>query len=317
MGQHTEISWCDSTFNGWLGCTKVSPGCANCYAEMLMDTRYGKVKWGKGNPRVRTSAANWKLPLKWNKEAAIFSHTNVIPPKVFCASLSDWLDDEVPIEWLADLLKLIHDTPNLDWLLLSKRPENWRERIERVLILANGGDPNDQDWFARHGDTFPNCEFADWLNEWTGENPPANILIGASVENQPMLDKRIPELMKIPAKVRFLSVEPLLEEIKLPFPSGASITNQKFPDGFEHWSDNQREQWFLGTARGTYIARCSIGIDWVIVGGESGQKKRPFDCDWARSLRDQCKAAGVGFFMKQVDKVRAIPDDLMIREFPK
>jgi protein gp37 len=132
MGKTTEISWCDMTFNPWIGCTKVSSGCKACYAETLMDHRYHKVNWGKGNPRQRTSASNWKQPLKWNRDyeraaeasddaQCVAPAGSVLPPfayrpRVFCASLADWLDNEVPIEWLADLLRLIHDTPNLDWL---------------------------------------------------------------------------------------------------------------------------------------------------------------------------------------------------------
>src|SRR5690242_15285899 len=121
MGQNSNIEWTDHTFNPWIGCSKVSPGCANCYAETLMDNRYGRVKWGKGNPRSRTSAANWSLPRRWNRSARFLCDCAIpLPedreslcccrcglylrrPRVFCASLSDWLDDEVPIEWLADL----------------------------------------------------------------------------------------------------------------------------------------------------------------------------------------------------------------------
>src|SRR5581483_1094173 len=155
MSENTKIEWCDHTFNPWMGCTKVSPGCANCYAETMMDHRYGKVRWGKGKPRQRTSSANWKLPLKWNKKLSyrctscgtVFPDSELeevlgwecldcntvcspVRPRVFCASLADWLDDEVPIEWLADLLALIYSTPNLDWLLLTKRPQNWATRMD-------------------------------------------------------------------------------------------------------------------------------------------------------------------------------------------
>src|SRR6188474_2093121 len=125
MAEKTSISWTDSTFNPWIGCTKVSEGCKNCYAENTTRARVlrsqGHETWGKGKQRSRTSAATWKNPLRWNSEVAVhpdYRH------KVF-PSLCDWLDDEVPIEWLADFLKLIHDTPHLDWLNLTKRPENW------------------------------------------------------------------------------------------------------------------------------------------------------------------------------------------------
>lgn len=309
----SNIEWTDFTFNGWIGCTKVSPGCAHCYAETLMDTRYGRVKWGKGNPRVRTSAANWKLPVRWNREAGEKFQSDwnlngcskpgcgfpdgkpcigcgliIRRPRVFCASLSDWLDDEVPIEWLADLLKLIHDTPNLDWLLLTKRPENFHSRM--ILVL---------EYIYNKPSTYPSLW--QWCYAWahrTQHSAPSNIWLGTSVENQAMADKRIPELLKIPAKVRFLSVEPMLEKIDLKLTKPMPIHDDVYGDQHEYYEVNR-------------------GIHWAIVGGESGQKKRPFNCDWARSLRDQCKAAGVAYFFKQVDKVQPIPSDLMIREFPK
>ena len=117
--KESKIEWTTHTFNPWIGCTKVSPGCAHCYAETLMDTRYGRAKWGKGNPRSRTSAGNWKQPKRWDKEAAKLGERH----RVFCASLADVFDGEVANEWRDALWKLIEATPNLDWLLLTKRPE--------------------------------------------------------------------------------------------------------------------------------------------------------------------------------------------------
>lgn len=311
MGQ-TKIEWCDFTFNPWIGCSKVSPGCANCYAETLMDKRYGKVKWGKGRARIRTSESNWKLPLKWNREASKFAEAalgygtsvGMHPAKrqrVFCASLADWLDDEVPIEWLADLLKLIHDTPNLDWLLLTKRPENARTRTLSVMT-----------YWATHG----GGDAAAWLDGWrSGKNPPANVWVGTSVEDQARADERIPKLLKIPARVRFLSVEPLLGPIR-----------------FGAFSEDMMQ-----------------GIHWAIFGGESGTGARPCKVEWIRDGVRQCKAAGVACFVKQLGALPEItpqgydpisgrvqatmrmfgikdkkggdmsewPEDLRFREFPK
>lgn len=255
MGKTTEISWCDSTFNPWIGCTKVSPACTNCYAETLMH-RWGKDLWGKGQPRQRTSAANWKQPLAWEKQAAATG----IRRKVFCGSLCDWLDAEVPIEWLADLLDLIRQTPNLDWLLLTKRPELWGERI----CGATG-------YWGYEGQ-IGHCGATDaWAFgfDWLHFRFPANVWIGATVENQEMADKRIPELLKIPARVRFLSCEPLLGPVDLLNPCGSKV-------------------FWIGA-----------GVHLVICGGEGGPHARPMHPDWARSLRDQCKAAGVPFFFKQ------------------
>src|SRR6266851_4815308 len=104
--ENSKIEWTDHTFNPWIGCQKVSPGCDHCYAEFLMDHRYGRVKWGPHGERKRTSEANWKLPRRWAK------HTSGHRPRVFCASLADWLDNKVPREWRSDLGHLIEDTPS-------------------------------------------------------------------------------------------------------------------------------------------------------------------------------------------------------------
>lgn len=120
MGEKTEIAWCDSTFNPWIGCTKVSPACDRCYAEAMMDTRYGRVTWGAGEDRSRTSAANWQQPRRWNKQAEATGKR----PFVFCASLADVFDNEVDRRWRHDLFSLIEQTPSLVWLLLTKRIGN-------------------------------------------------------------------------------------------------------------------------------------------------------------------------------------------------
>lgn len=266
MAENSKIEWTDHTFNPWRGCTKVSPGCANCYAETLSH-RNPKVlgEWGKGKPRVRASAAMWREPLKWNQaeESKRVSHSEFVEnhrPRVFCASLADWLDDEVPIEWLADLLALIHATPNLDWLLLTKRPQNWSERLAACAPFREVGSP----------------QFL-WELNWLAQGvPPANVWIGTTVEDQQRADERIPHLLNIPAKVRFLSCEPLLGPVDL------SAFIGRVPN-----------------ITGERIDPYNFGLDWVIAGGESGPKARPMHPDWARSIRDQCAAAGVAYHFKQ------------------
>lgn len=114
MAENSKIEWTDHTFNPWMGCTKVSPACDNCYAENLMGTRYGRVKWGLGEPRVRTK--DWSKPRKWNRDTP--------GAFVFCASLADVFDNEVLQEWRDDLFALIRETPALTWLLLTKRIGN-------------------------------------------------------------------------------------------------------------------------------------------------------------------------------------------------
>lgn len=290
MGRQTEINWCDSTFNPWIGCTKVSPGCAHCYAETLMDTRYGRVKWGAGQPRQRTSVANWKKPIQWNREqekltAQFGNRTPEGRPRVFCASLADWLDEEVPIEWLADLLALIQATPSVDWLLLTKRPQNWRAQIEAVFECFNAGERSEVGG-ARD-------VMLDWCDRWLAGGAPANVWIGTTVEDQNCADERIPELLKIPARIRFLSCEPLLERIDLAY------TCFNGADSF-------------GTMP---------GIHWVIAGGESGPGARPMMRQWVIDIRDQCETAKVAFLFKQwggVNKAKTgrLLDGLTYDELP-
>lgn len=243
MGKDTKIEWASHTFNFVIGCTKVSEGCVNCYAEALMDHRMKKVKWGPGQERVRTSEGNWRKPIKWDREAAEAGRRD----RVFCASLADWLDHEIKIEDLADLLELISRTPNLDWLLLTKRPQNFWDRLEQVVSYT---------------DCNRDCEFCGRCvaMEWLDCEPPPNVWVGATVENQRRADERIPELLKIPARVRFLSCEPLLGAIDM---------------------------------------HGGAGINWVICGGESGRGARPMNPSWARELRDDCVRAGVPFLFKQ------------------
>ena len=133
MAENSKIGWCDHTFNGWIGCTKVDPGCDHCYAE-ARDKRFSKgIHWGPGALRHRTSAANWKKPLQWNWAAK----TQGIRYKVFCASLSDVFDNEVDPEWRSDLFELIRKTPHLDWLLLTKRIGNVLDIINSIGSNTN------------------------------------------------------------------------------------------------------------------------------------------------------------------------------------
>ena len=256
MAENSKIEWTDHTFNPWIGCTKVSPGCAHCYAEYLMDTRMGRAQWGKGNPRSRTSATNWRKPKQWNKR----ERPDQARQRVFCSSLADWLDEEVPTEWRVDLLKLIHTTTSLDWLLLTKRPENFQSLMEAAL---KAGSAEDQAWIG-------------WMNDWGNGKVPHNVWIGTSVEDQQRANERIPKLLEIPARIRFLSCEPLLGPVNL-FKKKPSAV----PAGWQG------------------ALNPISGIDWLICGGESGANARPMHPDWALSLRDQCGKAGIAFLFKQ------------------
>lgn len=181
--ENSKIEWTDHTFNPWIGCTKVSPGCQHCYAEALAG-RFGKAEWGPTAHRVQTSAANWRKPLGWARKAKATGKR----ARVFCASLADVFEDRHEVNgWRVSLLELIELTHSLDWLLLTKRPEN----VTRLIEQAAGRSV--QSFFER--------------------NP--HVWIGTSVENQEQADKRIPLLLDVPAPVRFLSCEPLLGPVDL------------------------------------------------------------------------------------------------------
>jgi protein gp37 len=231
----TAIAWAKSTFNGWMGCVHVSPACEHCYAESLVRDRMGfsvsgskkKSVWGLNADRQLTSDANWRNPLKWDREAA---RTGEFWP-VFCASLADVFEDRRDLDpWRARLFDLIEATPHLTWLLLTKRPD-------RIFDLTP----------------------ARWRS-----GCPSHVWMGTTVEDNRRADERIPRLLRVPAVVRFLSLEPQLESIRLD------------------------------------LAGRHSGVHWVITGGESGPKARPYNPDWARGVIAHCRAAGVAAFVKQL-----------------
>lgn len=159
MAENSKIEWTDHTFNPWMGCAKVSPACDNCYAENLMDTRYGQVRWGVGQPRRRTSASTWSTPRKWQRQAAMTGQR----PFVFCASLADVFDNEVEPQWRADLFEGIHETPDLVWLLLTKRIGNVLKMMERIRMPRNvafGATMANQAEYDRDADKLANVKFA-------------------------------------------------------------------------------------------------------------------------------------------------------------
>jgi protein gp37 len=261
--ENSNIEWTDHTFNPWMGCTKVGPGCDNCYAEARMDKRLHQVQWGPGAPRKRTSEAYWREPLAWDKQSANVVASGGRRTRVFCASLADVFDNEVPPAWRTELFELIRNTPNLDWLLLTKRISNAIKMIDEALDdMEPGGDA---------------------IGSW----PWDNVWIGATIVNQAEAERDIPKLLAVPARVRFLSMEPLLGPVdltRIPIGGGGG----RF-EGDEIITANVLRRAHLDAPR----------VHWVIVGGESGPKARPMNPNWARSLRDQCDKAGAAFFFKQ------------------
>lgn len=261
MAQNTKIEWADHTFIPWEGCQKVGPGCDHCYAE-TRNARFGggvATNWGPGAPRRRTSASNWRKPLAWQAEA---KRTGT-RPRVFCASLADVFDNAVPSDWRSDLFELIDRTPDLDWLLLTKRIGNAAQMLR---------------------------------DDWERDCFPPNVWLGATVVNQDEADRDVPKLLAVPARVRFLSCEPLLGPVDLnriheECDGGLGHSWESCLNGkrFSPWVDIDEDPMIPGHPK----------IDWVIAGGESGPGARPMHPDWVRSLRDQCKDAGVPFFFKQ------------------
>lgn len=268
MAEHSNIEWTDSTFNPWEGCQKVGPGCDHCYAENR-NARFGggvAVNWGPGAPRRRTSRSNWAKPLLWEREHEAFMLAHGRRRRVFCASLADVFDNEVPAEWRADLFALIERTPHLDWLLLTKRIGNAAE----MMFLARGG----------HLPLLPNV----WL--------------GATVVNQAEADRDIPKLLAVPARVRFLSIEPMLGPIDLTRTVLHSGPFKPAPGAGRAWQGIKTVNVTMNALKpGAKSGRPALS--WVIAGGESGPHARPAHPDWFRSLRDQCAAAGVPFLFKQ------------------
>lgn len=282
MGKNTTIAWTDHTFNPWIGCQKISPGCQFCYAEretfVRMQQANGIKLWGPNSVRHHTTVNYWAEPLRWNNQVywqctkctwrgkmemkvgqicpLCGSKISLARQRVFCASLADVFEDGPTLDmWRAQLFDLIAETPNLDWLILTKRIDIAAEMLP-----------------------------TEWLHGiW-----PRNAWIGTSVENQEYYDRRVPFLAKLDrAPIRFLSIEPMLGPIRL------------------------------------YREAEVVGFNWVIVGGESGPRCRPFDPEWARQIKFECGSIGVPFFMKQLgghpdrrEEMGKFPPDLRTRQWP-
>ena len=227
MADETGVGWCDSTFDPWIGCTKISPACDNCYAEASVPSRTMGIEWGQGKPRHKTSDSNWRLPINWHNAHPEFWLRHNRKRRVFCASLADVFDNEADPAWRAELFELILALTHLDWLILTKRIGN------APMMLP--------EWWGCGLDSV-------WL--------------GISVANQAEFDRDAPQLLAAPAKIRWLSLWPMLGPITIP----------------EH----------LGRR-----------IDWIVVGGESGHHARPMQKTWVESIRNQCRWFNIPLFFKQ------------------
>lgn len=289
----TKIEWTDETWNVVTGCSKLSSGCANCYAEKVSHRfKWTDKPWNAAyaDENVVRHPDRLMQPLHWKK-----------PRKVFVNSMSDLFHEQIPDEFLDEIFgvilacKILENHPDHVFQILTKRPERmlkyftsaapaellkrWSESMDGVVILD---DPDVlfseavssevcHDWDAK-GSNSGGSEYKPW--GYTSRLfPLSNVWIGVSVENQQAADERIPFLLQTPAFVRFLSCEPLLGPIRL--------------DGY-----------FREEGKGMYSTWIDY-LDWVIAGGESGSKARPMHPSWARDLRGQCEIHNVPFFFKQ------------------
>jgi protein gp37 len=253
----TKIEWCEKSWNPITGCSPISEGCQNCYAQRMANRLKGRYGYPEDEPfRVTFHPERLEEPLHWKK-----------PSRIFVCSMGDLFHPSVTLEMKGRVLNIFHKANWHNYLILTKRPE----RMDHFQYCCGG------------------------LNA-------SHIWLGVSVENQRTADERIPILLQIPAAKRFVSVEPMLEPLDIKW----AISKNRLDIGAG----------FLERGMFSPGMETLRPLDWVICGGETGPRARPINPDWARSLRDQCQAAGVPFFFKQMSKKEPIPKDLMIRQFP-
>jgi protein gp37 len=278
MAEKTGIEWATHTWSPWFGCTKISPGCAHCYAEAgshRNPTILGT--WGPhGN---RPICKDWEKPRRWDRAAKKAGERR----RVFPSLCDPFEDREELVNPRIRFFRLIDETPNLDYLVLTKRPAEASAWIEG----------------SRAQGLWP---------------PPPNVWLGVSVENQEYADERIPILLDTPAAIRWLSVEPLLGPIDL---TKHWYTTHNWHNwltgetGIDRTTDNL-----------VCHKQTGQKIDWVVIGGESGPNHRPCQIEWIESIADQCVRAGVACFVKQAadrfpGQQGRISDDLWaLKEFP-
>jgi len=268
----TKIEWAEKVWNPVTGCTKVSQGCKNCYAEAYAHRFWGKRKFTD----VRCHVSKLDEPLKWTK-----------PKRIFVNSMSDLFHESVPLKFIANVFETMArpivvcrrgdcNHQRIDcwkfnhhsYIILTKRPGRMFEVLKQLPAFVQ--------------ETFVEENFSGYENLWVNRLPLPNVWLGVSVEDQKTADERIPLLLQTPAALRFVSVEPMLGPINLN--KHDEVTNLNWLSGLD---ENYPEE------------GVNMKIDWVICGGESGTRARPMHPDWARELRDQCALHNVPFFFKQ------------------
>lgn len=307
MADNTKIEWTDATWNVVNGCSLASPGCTNCYAMKLAGTRMknhptraGLTQDTKTGPvwtgEVRFNEAVLTQPLRWKR-----------PRRIFVCAHGDLFHENVPDEWIDQVFAVMALAPQHTFQVLTKRSDRMREYIARRG--ASPSLPSHEIMAAMDGisrDKWPDLRW-----------PLSNVWLGVSVEDQARADQRIPDLLATPAAVRWLSCEPLLGPVDLRWIAEPDDEKDGAIDALLgcNWIDNSHtnrgevfrpvrpghedrlmRRWVCSSEADILAGR---KIDWVVVGGESGPGARPMHPDWARSLRDQCQAAGVAFHFKQ------------------
>jgi len=279
MADGTKIEWTDATWNVVNGCSVVSPGCTNCYAMRLAGTRMRHHPSRAGLTRDTKAGPVWNGEVRFNDKVLLDPLRWRRPRRIFVCAHGDLFHEAVPDEWIDRVFAVMALAPQHVFQVLTKRPERMRAYFTHDGGFGRWGFIEQQ---ARKLAKVPDHRT---LATFGGSNLP-HVWLGVSIEDQARADERIPLLLATPAAVRWLSCEPLLGPVDL-----AKLR----PDGINFTLDAL-------TGRGEHLLgyRGQTGkIDWVVAGGESGPGARPMHPAWARSLRDQCAAAGVPFLFKQ------------------
>lgn len=294
MADKTKIEWTDATWNPITGCSVVSPGCTNCYAMRLAGTRLKHHPTREGLTTMSKAGPVWNGEVRFNEKALVDPLRWKRSRMIFVCAHGDLFAEGVPHEWLNRIFAVMAMAGQHTFQLLTKRPERMREylkcRISKDLVYD----------IVVRSVAESTYKTSEQLDVW----PLPNVWLGVSVEDQRRADERIPHLLDTPAAKRFVSAEPLLGPIDL-----CDITVKRTV-GEQHF-----DALFCEEDAGDCEDLGNATLDWVIAGGESGPGARPIHPDWARSLRDQCAAAGVPFFFKQwgeyepiIDRERDDPD---------
>lgn len=314
MSQNTPIEWTDTTWNPTKGCSRISPGCKKCYAEKIAGRFSGEGKTFHGFAIMKDHEAHWTGKVELIESKVMEPLHWRKPRRVFVNSMSDLFHENLPYPDILHVFQTMAKCQRHIFQILTKREAKMRELLSLFWWRNLGYSP------AMGGD--------HWVKVIAGEQRPGdqnflpNVHLGVSIENQATADARIPQLLQTPAALRFISYEPALEAVN-----------------FEPWLPSPSYSSGNRTSKGLQ------GLDWVIIGGESGPGARPFNLEWARTTIRQCKAAGVPVFLKQIgsnpvhspyrggwDAPKLVPypvkdkkggdmaewpADLRVREFPK